>query len=94
MAPRSSSAREQFLEIMALLRGLGDQIHLVRLREPPGIQVHDLLNRPFKHEELTKTGRYETECARPHTGRCGYELAGLPFNTRTSLRRRFGSTWC
>ena len=39
---------EQFLELMALLRSLGDQVRLVRMNEPPGIQLQDLMIQPFK----------------------------------------------
>jgi hypothetical protein len=49
---------EQFLELMALLRDLDDQIRMVRMREPQGIQLQDLLDRPFKHRDLTHGGRF------------------------------------
>ena len=39
---------EQFLELLALLRNLGDQVHLVEMVEPPGIQLQDLLGMPIK----------------------------------------------
>ncbi len=39
----------QFLELMGLLRSLGDQISLIRLHEPPGIQLQDLVNKPLRH---------------------------------------------
>ena len=50
---------EQFLELMALIRSLADQVRLVRMREPVGIQLQDLLDRPFKHQALTERGRFE-----------------------------------
>lgn len=37
----------QMLELLALIRSFGDQIRLVRLREPAGLQLQDLLERPF-----------------------------------------------
>jgi hypothetical protein len=43
----------QFLELLAILRSLGDQVRLVRMREPQGIQVQDLIAQPFKHREVT-----------------------------------------
>ena len=42
------STRDQFLELMALLKSLGDQVQLVRMREPPGIQMQDLIRRPLR----------------------------------------------
>ena len=55
--------REQFLELMALLKSLGDQVHLVSMREPPGIQLQDLISQPFKHYDLTEKGKYESRAA-------------------------------
>ena len=50
---------EQFLELMALIKSLADQVRLVRIREPVGIQLQDLLDRPFKHQAVTERGRFE-----------------------------------
>lgn len=44
---------DQLLELLAVLRTLGDQVHLVRMREPQGIQMQDLLVQPFKHRQVT-----------------------------------------
>jgi GNAT superfamily N-acetyltransferase len=52
--------REQFLELMALIKSFGDQVHLVRMREPQGIQLQDLLDRPFKHHEVRERSRFES----------------------------------
>jgi hypothetical protein len=49
----------QFLELMALIRGLGDQVHLVRMCEPAGIQMQDLLKQPFKHWKVTRGSKLE-----------------------------------
>ncbi|MGQ9516150.1 MAG: GNAT family N-acetyltransferase [Anaerolineae bacterium] len=38
----------QFLELMALLHGLSDQVRVVRMVEPAGIQMQDILARPFR----------------------------------------------
>ena len=51
-------SREQFLELMALLRSFGDQVHLVRMREPQGIQLQDLLSRPFKQRAVSEGPRF------------------------------------
>lgn len=50
---------DQFLELMALIKSLGDQVHLVRMREPQGIQLQDLLDRPFRHYQMTEKSRFE-----------------------------------
>jgi hypothetical protein len=51
--------RDQFLELMALLKNLGDQVRQVQLHEPAGIQLQDLLNQPFRHHWLSENGKYE-----------------------------------
>ena len=50
---------EQFRELLALLRGLGDQVRLVHMREPQGIQLQDFLDRPFRHRAVTEKGRFQ-----------------------------------
>jgi hypothetical protein len=50
---------EQFLELMALVSNLGDQIHLVRLREPAGIQIQDLIRQPFRRNRISEKSQYE-----------------------------------
>ncbi len=49
----------QFLELMALLVHLGDNVQLVRLREPAGIQIQDLIDRPFRKRRMTEKSDYE-----------------------------------
>jgi GNAT superfamily N-acetyltransferase len=49
---------EQFLELMGLLHGLSDQVHLVQMREPYGIQLQDLLDRPTRHHSITEGSRF------------------------------------
>jgi hypothetical protein len=51
---------DQFLELMALFRTLGDQVRLVRMREPPGLQFQDLLDKPFQRRRVSEGGRFET----------------------------------
>ena len=50
---------EQFLELMALIKALGDQVHLVIMREPADIQLQDILDKPFKSREMTEKSKYE-----------------------------------
>jgi len=49
----------QFLELMSLLKSIGDQYHLVELREPPGVQFQDLLRQPFKSQRMTRKSQLE-----------------------------------
>lgn len=49
----------EFLELMALLQSLGDQVRLVRMREPAGIQLQDFLERPFQFRTLTEKSKME-----------------------------------
>ncbi|MFX1533258.1 MAG: GNAT family N-acetyltransferase [Promethearchaeota archaeon] len=51
---------EQFIELMALLKSLGDQVLSVRMNEPPGIQLQDLLQTPFKYRQITKESKFES----------------------------------
>jgi predicted acetyltransferase len=50
---------EQFLELLAVIRNLGDQVRLVKMRELPGIQMQDLLDKPLKHREVTEKSKFE-----------------------------------
>ena len=55
----SYQTADQFLELMGLLKSLGDQVALVSMREPPGIQLQDLIDRPFKLRRVTDKSRFE-----------------------------------
>jgi hypothetical protein len=50
---------DQLLELLALIRSLGDQVHLVRMLEPPGIQLQDLIEQPFKQRRISEKSRFE-----------------------------------
>lgn len=52
---------EQFLELLALLKGLGDQVRLISMREPPGIQLQDLLDKPFKQQQVSEGAKFESK---------------------------------
>lgn len=43
-----------FLELMALLKSLGDQVRLIRMREPRGIQLQDLLEKPLQKNYVSQ----------------------------------------
>jgi hypothetical protein len=50
---------DQLKELLALLKSFGDQIHLVRMIEPHGIQQQDLLKQPFRFRTITEKSEYE-----------------------------------
>jgi hypothetical protein len=50
----------QLLELLALLRNLGDQVHLVRMLEPQAIQLQDILKTPFRSRRKTEKSKYES----------------------------------
>ncbi len=54
------STREEFLELMALLKSWEEDVYSIRMREPPGIQLQALLKQPFKYFGLTEKGKYKT----------------------------------
>jgi len=51
---------DQFLELMALIKTLGDQVRLVSMREPQGIQLQDLLDCPFKQRQMSEKSKFES----------------------------------
>lgn len=51
---------DQFLELMALLKNLGDQVRLIKMNEPGHIQIQDLIRQPFRHRQLTEKSSYES----------------------------------
>ena len=55
----SYQSNEEFLELMALIAGLGDQLHLVHICEPVHIQFQDLLRRPQAEMEARTGSKYE-----------------------------------
>jgi predicted acetyltransferase len=51
--------RGQLLELLALLHSLGDQVHSVRLHEPPSIQLQDFIRQPFRMRQITERSPHE-----------------------------------
>lgn len=50
---------DQFLELMAVMKSLGDQVRLVTMREPSGILMQDLIINPFRKRNVTRKAKYE-----------------------------------
>lgn len=51
---------QHFLELMALLANLGDQVRSISIREPAWIQIQDLLRQPFQRQMVGEKGEYAT----------------------------------
>ncbi len=54
----SYQTADQFLELMALLKSLGDQVRLIKMREPQGIQLQDLIEQPFKQHQVSEGSKF------------------------------------
>jgi hypothetical protein len=52
------NTRDELLELMSILKSWGDQVHLVRMSEPAGIQLQDFIREPLKHREVTSKGDF------------------------------------
>ena len=52
---------EQLMELLALVKGLGDQVSSVAMLEPPHIQLQDLLKQPFRQRRNTERGKFANE---------------------------------
>lgn len=50
----------QFLELLALIKSFGDQVHLVEMREPAGVQLQDILRQPLKHRHVSRQSKFES----------------------------------
>lgn len=51
--------KEQLFELLGLLKNLGDQVNSIELCEPPGMQMQDLLNHPFRSRRITESSKHE-----------------------------------
>lgn len=50
----------QFLELMGLLKNLGDQVRIITLIEPPGIQLQDLIEQPLRTVGMSAGSKFST----------------------------------
>ena len=51
--------KEQLFELLGLLKNLGDQVNSIELCEPPGVQMQDLLEHPFRSRRITESSKHE-----------------------------------
>ena len=52
---------EQFMELMAVVKSLGDQVHAVRMREPAHIQLQDLFETPFRQYNISEKSEFRAD---------------------------------
>jgi hypothetical protein len=51
---------DQLRDLLGLIRGLGDQVRWVRIKEPRDVQIQSLLRKPFQLQTLTRGSRHES----------------------------------
>lgn len=51
--------REQLLELMALVKGLGDQVFTIEMIEPAHVQLQDLIDSPFRGQSRSENSEHE-----------------------------------
>jgi hypothetical protein len=54
---------QQFLELLAVIKSLGDEVATIHMVEPPGIQLQNFVHKPFmgRRFNLRGTNEYQTE---------------------------------
>lgn len=55
----SVSEPEQWLELLGYLRSLSSDIRLIRMPQPPGLQLSDVIHQPFRNMEVRFRGEYQ-----------------------------------
>jgi predicted acetyltransferase len=51
---------DQLLELLGVLKSLSDQVHGVRMADPPRLQMQDFLDRPFATHRARKGGEFDS----------------------------------
>lgn len=51
---------EQLFELLRLIKGLGDQVYCVHMKEPRWLHMQDLLDQPFRNRTRTRRSEMET----------------------------------
>ena len=52
---------DQLIELLSLLKSLSDQVHGVRMADPPNLQIQDFLERPFSTHRARRGGDFDSE---------------------------------
>ena len=48
------------IELLSAIKSLADQIYSITIREPQGLQIQDLIKRPFRQNGITSGGAHKT----------------------------------
>ena len=82
----------QLIELLGLLRNLGDQVYAVWLAEPPGIQLQDFIDRPLRRHRQGRRGEFETSINA--AAQFQYRIVDVPsaMNAAVASFRRRGAT--
>jgi GNAT superfamily N-acetyltransferase len=51
---------DQFMELMGLIKNIGDQVRTVRMREPAHVQIQDLVKQPFRRDIVSEKTDHST----------------------------------
>jgi len=52
---------DQFIELLSVLKSLGDQVHGIFMREPAHVQLQDLLDTPFQMSRSREGGTFDVK---------------------------------
>ena len=52
---------DQLMDLLALIKSFEEQYHLVRMYEPPHIQIQDFIEKPFLNKSITRKSDYQNE---------------------------------
>jgi hypothetical protein len=77
---------QQLLELLRLLKELGDQVASVTMWEPPGVQLQDFIERPFRQRTLTGKSDHESS----HRSAAFWQMRILDLEAAVSARRWAG----
>jgi predicted acetyltransferase len=58
---------EGLMELLSLMRNLGDQVNAFKFREPWGVQIQDLVKRPFRTRDISTGGEFATSVSADST---------------------------
>ncbi len=56
---RAYQNKDQLLELLALVKSLGDQVHQISMYESGELQIQDLLKHPYRTTRATRNGKFE-----------------------------------
>jgi hypothetical protein len=73
---------DELLELLALVKSLGDQVSTVTMMEPPEVQLQDMLKEPFRNRRNTKASIHANE----HRSFAYWQLRALDVEACVSKR--------